>query len=297
MHIEEIEIKDGGIHKHLLFESGRWDDFLTAAKSPPKGWKYRKGSRKVSEKFSGSKDFAEAMSMAENGWPEGRVAFADIAAQSVQQMEAVLPVVGYDVAGMYPSVPRFLGGDQECMVTHDPDINDRRHIIPIYAGISASASNKKETIINRGAAIAGLIDRLETSGHSVQLVVFEHSVADLIRYWGEYELKAAGEPLDLDMMAFALTHPSCLRRLHFAVMEANGFRFGGAFADAYKGSYGVPANGLPPEVKSQLADGPTLMFDGLKGCHDSTFGTITSATNAVLAEWEKAQDQISWNAL
>ena len=52
MHIEEIEIKDGGIHKHLLFESGRWDDFLTAAKSPPKGWKYRKGSRKVSEKFS-----------------------------------------------------------------------------------------------------------------------------------------------------------------------------------------------------------------------------------------------------
>ena len=295
MQVEEVRAK-GNPHKGTLLESGRWDDFLTAAKLPSNGWNYRKQSRDSSESFTGSKSFEDAMDLAENGWPQGRAAFADIAAQSVQQMEAVLPATGYDVAGMYPSVPRFLGGDQECMVTHNPDLNDRRHIIPIYVSISASASNKTQTITNRGAAIAGLIDVLETSGHSVQLMVFDHSLSDGIRYWGEYELKAAGEPLDLDMMSFALTHPSCLRRLHFAILEASGFRFEGAFATAFSGGYGTPCNGWPSEVKSRLADGAALMFDGLIGCHDETFGKMEDATNAVLAEWEKTQEGLDWSS-
>tara|TARA_R100000781_G_scaffold111761_2_gene78465 strand:+ start:2942 stop:3847 length:906 start_codon:yes stop_codon:yes gene_type:complete len=301
MQIREIQ-NPKNPKRGVLFESGRWDDFLTTAKLPDKGWAYEgrefgKGSRTVSEDFSGTKSFEEAVDLAENGWPEGRAEFADISAKSVQQIESILPTIGYDVAGMYPSVPRFLAGDQESMVTHNPELNSRRHIVPIYVSISASANNKRSTIKNRGAAIAGLIDYLETSGHSVQLIVFEHSTSGGILYWGEYELKAAGEPLDLDMMAFAITHPSCLRRLHFAVMEQNGFRFKGNFARCFHGTYGTPGNGWPEKVKSELADGPTLMFDGLRGNYNSAFCNIEQATKTVLAEWEKAQEEINWDVL
>ena len=294
MQVDEIRNKDNP-KRGFLFESGRWSDFIELAKAPSKGWNAEEASREGSSSFTGSKSLNEAIDLAENGWPEGRREFAEIAASSVRQMEAVLPSFGYDVAGMYPSVPRFVGGDMECMVTHNPDMNARKHVIPVYVSISASASNSTKTIKNRGAAIAGLIDVLETSGHSVQLVAFEHSQAGGIRYWGEYELKAAGEPLDLDMMSFALTHPSCLRRLHFSILESSGFRFEGNFCDSFRGSYGAPCNGWPEEVKSQLADGPVLMFDGLRGCHDGTFGNKDNAVKAVLTEWEKTQEEMESN--
>lgn len=277
----------------LLFESGRWGDLLDQCTKPKsKYWKEEAASRDGDFDFTHTHSFNEALDLAANGWPEGRSNFADVAASAVKQMEETRPSYGYDVAGMYPSVPRFLGGDPESMVTFDPDMMGRKHVIPVYVSFTFSWSNKASAITNRGAAIAGLVDRLENAGHSVQLVAYGHLKGHGITLWSEYELKSAGEPLDLDMMAFALTHPSTFRRIYFAAMEANGDRFDGDFTKGFQFGYGTPTTGWPEGVKSELNNGPVLMFDSLYGNQSEKFETLEKATQTVLAEWEKTQSEL-----
>lgn len=273
-------------NKKIVFSSGRWSDFLETATKDPVGWDRSRASHGVDQDFTGTRDFKEAVDLATYGWPSERAAFVQTSNEAVNRISKARPAVGYDVAGMYPVVPRYVGGDHECMVTSDPHINAVRQIIPLFVSCSFSAGVPATAIRNRGAAIGGLIDAIEDAGHSVRLNIFEHTSAGGITDIAMVEIKAAGEPLDLDLLAFALCHPSTLRRLHFARQENLGHLFGGDFCSHFSFGYGMPMKGWKEEIMREPRS-QVLFFDSLHPGDSKRFETIEKASATVLQEWRE----------
>mgnify|MGYP007096624943 CR=1 FL=1 len=264
---------------------GRWSDLIETAKQEPEYWPSERASQTANhKKFTGTNTFEEAIKLAEDGWPEGRAKFADMAGVASYQIGHRRPGTGYDVGGRYPNVPRFCAGDPASMVTSDPRNDTQRHIVTIYVACCASWSVSTDTILHRGAAIGGLIDAVEDEGHSVRLVVFENNKAYQFPAWYEIEVKSAGEPLDLDLMAFAVTHPAVLRRLVFSVHEQNGHIGEGGFHDTYIHGYGSVGNGWPTKRVGERPHG-ALFFDSLIG-NPGHFASIEAAAKFVASEWE-----------
>jgi hypothetical protein len=89
-----------------------------------------------------------------------------------------------------------------------------------------SAGEQVDSIMRRGAAIGALIDALES--HNIRCEVTAvardckcYAMGDETAGYVLFEtiIKAAEAPLDLDRLAFAVAHPSMLRRITFAVLE------------------------------------------------------------------------------
>jgi hypothetical protein len=132
---------------------------------------------------------------------------------------------GYSVVG--PGVldmGRYLMGHPEpYMVWTDADetqdINPDR-VLRILCNGTANASAGSEVIWNRGAAAAVIADLAESQGVRVEIeLVFANQ-----SYSGSYSkfyipLKRAQDHVPAELLAFALAHPSSLRRLMFGVWE------------------------------------------------------------------------------
>ena len=265
-------------------QDGRWADFIESAKQEPEHWPGTRSSHAGSQSFTGSQSFEETLELAEHGYPAGRARFADMAGIASYHIGHRRPGVGYDVGGRYPMVPRFCAGDPASMVTSEPHHDDQRRIISIYVAVCASADVTAQTILNRGAAIGGLIDAVEDEGHSVRLVIFENNQGFKHPVWYEIEVKAAGEPLDLDLMAFAVTHPSVLRRLVFSLHENNGHVNNGGLFENYRYGYGQVARGWPTQRVGPRPHG-ALFFDSLIN-NPRELSSIKAAAKFVAAEWE-----------
>jgi len=293
------EERDGGRYRYV-YSRWRWDDFVEYVEDAEATGEFAKGQRQSRvfgrEHWTGTLDFDEAIELAKNGWPKGRELFADMAGQAALQMKEQRASISFDVAGSYPSIPRYLSGELENMVTSNPELQSVRKIIKIIVGLSVSHSNEDFVIKNRGAAIAGLIDAVEDAGNSVELAVFHHCEAGgdptPIRTYTEIEVKKAGEPLDLDLLAFAITHPAVLRRLIFAQTEHLGSAFDDEFGRVFKrGNYGVPKLGRQPYfVEVGSVDG-FLLFDGLAG-RSNLFDTLPEASANILRAWETAMTEV-----
>lgn len=289
--LETGKTKNG---KKFIYREGGWADFMESCQMPAENWG-SKSSRENSDRFAGA-SWEGALELANYGWPEGRRDFHQYMAAAVQKLESNRPAFGFDVAGMYPQVPRFVAGDPMSMVTDDPQFSRSKRIIPIYVSCSFSASVDKQRIINRGSAICGLIDIIEDANNSVELIVYEHTQGESIREWCDIRLKAAGEPLDLDRLAFALAHPAFLRRLNFARQESQGALFDGDYRKEFQWGYGVPGKGGPPDYHPRHDNNGFLHFDSLTSGDDVPFKTIESAAKAVTEEWERALDSLNNNS-
>jgi hypothetical protein len=77
-----------------------------------------------------------------------------------------------------------------------------------------------QDIINRGAAVVALIDKIQSEGQRVELIAFCHIAGRRNdRLIMAVTVKRPEEPIDMDRVAFALAHPSMLRRAFFRVVE------------------------------------------------------------------------------
>jgi hypothetical protein len=170
--------------------------------------------------FSGVASWAEALQLARSGWPDG---CAEIEALTAQIFAAVADrvlrsEVITDVCGEMIDMGSYCEGRPDCWLAthHSDELACGTQTVTIVADVCASAGIGKDVIFTRGAALTALVAALELAGRPCEVIVTANTkLAAEVRVL----VKRAGEPLQLDALAFALAHPAMLRRMMFAVWE------------------------------------------------------------------------------
>ena len=212
-------------------------------------------SRNKDVKFS-SCTFEQALSFARKGWPGGARKAKDILAQiidKIPELRSDSPTGTYlDVSGSYVDIGEYVNGSPECMVNFQEDKRATR-FMHIVVSASYSGYFPIESAINRGVAIAAIIDILESRNirREVDLIMCA-GAPNGDKAFISLPIKQAHHPLNLDTLAFGIAHPAYLRRLIFAVMEGQSAKFRSDFSVAPFGGYGRP-------IQPPAEPGPTTL--------------------------------------
>lgn len=179
------------------------------------------GSKK--DCWHGTHNFGDAMKLAREGWAEG-VEMIEKLAAGLETMTGEMvrkPEILWDVQGDFADAGLYATGVPECMgsFTEVEIVDGKGKIVKILMNLSVSYGVDTKTIMRRGAAAAALIDALETAGRSCELEIAAGSEGGNKEMMTIVPVKHAGEPLELDRLAFLLAHPSSFRRLFFSAWE------------------------------------------------------------------------------
>jgi hypothetical protein len=207
-------------------------DRLQAARRESRGSKVsRDGHFDVN--WYGGVTFDEALSLAESGWPEGAARVAKLSASIVSRVAphatSATSAVQYDVTGQWVDVGLFLSGEPECFGYETQDESRLSSpVVRLAFNCSSSSSVTAEKLARRGIVAAAAIDVLESAGRRVEVLLLhgETYFGGEKEYHSVTRLKDAGQPLDIDKVAFALGHAATLRRIGFAVAEGAGIDIG-----------------------------------------------------------------------
>ena len=109
-----------------------------------------------------------------------------------------------------------------------------------------------------------LIDKLEDAGMSCAITLCEYTDASQGKgkFLIEFPIKKAGQPLDIDRCAYAMVHPSMLRKICFALTETEPKAEGG-----WSGGYGRPIE-LPYHMRHGCVYFPNYECDVKWQRHD-----------------------------
>lgn len=110
----------------------------------------------------------------------------------------------------------------------------------------------------RGAAVLSLADTLERRGFSTELRIVGNSQAGGQAFRYSIVYKRAGEPLDIDRAAFAIAHPSSMRRLAFAILEQHR-----ELETNFRSGYGSPMHEANDPTSGQI--GGAIFIRGSNG--------------------------------
>jgi hypothetical protein len=233
-------------------------------------------SRASGEGFSGTSTFEEATKLARFGWPEGLRRVSSISAKINGAIGSYIPVEECvrDVVGEFVDVGAFLSGEPESMIRLETHTEDRKggRIIKIVYNTSASCGVAKEILMRRGAVACSLIDALGRIGFLAELVVSEYASSGDNLFGVEIIVKRPEEPLNMDRVAFAVGHPSMLRRMMFSFEETLPREIRGIFGFHPGSGYGSPAD-APQDRQGDV------YFEAMHGS-DSNYKTEASAVQA-----------------
>jgi len=177
-----------------------------------------KGSVSEGVEWAGTHSFEEALRLAREGSPNDAAKLNNaVLAIKARETRDVVPVRRYDVAGERPDIARACGGDPASMLTRKRSARRTAPIVRLVVHLGALSDVSGAQKTNRGAAILALVDQLENAGQRVEL-----TGVTCASQWGNgtwttrITLKQADEPLNLDVLAFALVNPATQRFLDFA---------------------------------------------------------------------------------
>lgn len=190
--------------------------------------------------FTGTYRYEDALDLARNGWPAGR----DMIEQHTRTYKEIwskfFPTQDFgqdltsSVSGSIPMVSDYLLGLPESMLEFTPNEEESNlkgcKLQRIILNGGANCSILPEVIHQYGGLIGALINSMELSGFNVELVICWQngdsfagvgvpSPSDTIRARYSLEIKQFNQKLDIDKLAFCLSHPSMLRRFIFALRE------------------------------------------------------------------------------
>lgn len=161
----------------------------------------------------------EAQALALTGWNSGRNAITALADKLNIASHVALPEVFFDVTGEGGfDVGRALSGEPEFMMdwcdSQDMAENPGQKTVHIIINVTFSAAISEKIIRARGAAIMALIEALDAAGKIVSVdCIFAEE-----RGVGVYiPVKAQGDMLQRDQIAFAVAHASFSRRFGHAI--------------------------------------------------------------------------------
>lgn len=205
------------------FES--FDEFVAQSLVVPRNC--RSSRRTNSPGFHGTANFEEAVSIARTGWPQGAARAVAIGASVSAAVRDVINAnassYAWDVAGQFIDIGRYLTGEPECFGTIVEDAEAiKKPVVKLVVNLSASACVSADTLVARGVAVVAAVDILEAAGRRVEVVAAtaHHSYSTQLEI--RIPVKSAGQPLDIDRLAFCLAHPSFYRRLIWSVSEQHG---------------------------------------------------------------------------
>jgi hypothetical protein len=211
-----------------------WEEFIAAAEVRSYGGS-DSGHTKGNSHFYGTDSLPEAASLARKGWAEGaervQAIRAEITASITAIVNARVQSIGYDVAGDYVDIGRYLSGEPECFGTRIDDPGAAKPVVKVSVNTAVSCGVSQEAIFARGAAVLAAIDVIESTGKRVELWAVNGALSCDDRKTHEtYVLvKSADQHLDCDRLAFALCHAATHRRLCFSVFEKYGLTAGGTY--------------------------------------------------------------------
>ena len=254
------------------YTADSWDEFINDLKQKPvlPEWGDKPASESKKSAFSETRSFKHSMELAEIGCPTTREAIHNA---SFKVMSEALPEWDTAPVGVFPCIPAYAAGVPEDMFTPSEFGNPvPKSIIRIVVNITANSNVSTEAIVNRGAAILALIDRIQATGQRVELVAEFHSRFGSDQCAMSVTVKRPEEPADLDRIAYAIAHPSMLRRSMFRAMEftvpyrVSGYGSADDFTDR--------VSGKDVYIKSMLSD--------------SGYGNRDKAREMINAIWEEA---------
>lgn len=233
---------------------------------------FRRGCGSTAEDrndFTHTKTLTEAIDLCQNGWPEGRQkikdALADLDEDGVANLGSQVNY-DFDVSGDEPDVDRYLAGEPESMIDYFIKPNSKGRNVKLIVSAAQPAFIHADKITRRGVAIAAALESVALAGFGIELEMAERTTSS--EYTGtaaEYRIPVvkAGDYLNLDSLAFALLHPSFLRRMIFALNENETERIRNLMGFWVDRGYGRPAEPQlrPDEDTAVIVDRDEGMLD------------------------------------
>lgn len=245
-----------------------WGEFVDKAENGKSALPddQRASNTDQSEDWTKVKNKAEAIKLANEGWPQGTKSIKDMATPMFNHVSKMIErvEVNHDIEGHAIDVARFVDGEPEAWLKFENVIQEAENghrMIRIAFNVSVSAGVNTEVIIRKGAAAAALVELLEYAGHRVELIVC-HSAKN---YGGdtteEYiRLKEFDQNLDINVLSFALAHPAMLRCLVFSVNEQYPMETVRAMGYRRSDTYGRPTD-IPEENQGDIYIGKSYGED------------------------------------
>jgi hypothetical protein len=211
--------------------------------------------------------WAEVNQAAREGWKDGRARMvAGLERANTLNKPAPRRSRGYDVAGAYPHVARAVAGDPCSMVSLGDCTVAARPIVRLVIPRGASCVVKPHQMENYGIALLSHVDAMENEGYSVEITTTDTSHGyDGVLLDVRCIAKRAGEPLDLDRLAFILAHPGMFRRLGFT------------FVENYMSEQWAMGYGSPIRLKPEQLDADQNYVPGIDYTAGHKFDTLESA--------------------
>ena len=228
-----------------------------------KRWSMKSSQEESSERaeFAGTKSYEAAMKLVMKGWKKGREKLvSNVEAIALKKEMVTAPSFVYDVAGARPEVPLAIAGDPCCMWDTNPLLSGQAPTHRLFINVSASCRWDADHLMKWGACILSVVDSLESQGNcsiEVNICQANRSSSGQVRSEFIVRLKEAGQHIDFNVMAFAIAHPSMLRRVMFGCME----RVTEDNAEERMGS----GYGRPDELDLDVL-GATLYVPGIDKC-------------------------------
>ncbi len=223
-----------------------WSQFASTIESRIGETCWHEASTRTSSwyaEFSQTGSLQDAVDLVRNGWPEGTQKLIDgLEAFDAGRMVSPVPTIEWDVAGECPDVAAYCAGIPEHMATQEFETEQSSPLVSISVNGAAAWRIDSSRIIRYGVMIASHVRALLQAGYSPRLDwCCALNGNGRKNYLMTVPLLERGETVDIDRIAFAIAHPSMLRRAMFAVAEIEGWRGLGQ-------SMGSVMNPLPAEI-------------------------------------------------
>lgn len=202
----------------------------------------RRLSQKAHGGWHGTASFDEAKAIAFN-WAEGVERIERVKARlSVKSQRTRKKIVAREAGPGVLSMGKFVAGHPQPYMNLEDDTRvakGRGKVVKVVVNITASAVVDTEVIERRGAAMLAMLAAMEQAGKRVELTIVSavtgtgrssRSRSEMV-----VKVKSAQQKLNLNSVAFAVAHPSMLRRFMFAAQERqdeayrNRFKVGGGY--------------------------------------------------------------------
>lgn len=264
------------------------DDKIPPVFARPELSSRRKAFGRVEREWYGCDTFEEGLGLAKSGWIDGRQ-------KMISATERILalsspsskPSFSYDVAGSYPIAAMAAAGEAHCMVSPIAVLDRARPIVRLAMVCSNSAMVESSDIINYGAAVLSLIDRLENLDYRCEITLvysFRPMSDDTSTTMFTICVKEAQDVLDLDRMAFCLAHPGMFRRIVFSLMEKY-------CRPEYEHGYGVPKTPGKKDMEGFILIPSAQAFQGQLKTPEAALGAVMpTLTEALEGGLDKLPD-------
>lgn len=251
--------------------------FLDEVQLPPLNEK-KSSAQEGNASFRGTDSFDEALQLARYGWPQGLEA-VNRARELVKIPEGEADrrtVPTFADEGDEVAVDRFLEGESDCWYTFPVvEVPRSGRVVQVVVDGCASFGVSKDAIAAKGAAALAIVDALEARGLRVELYLCAAAQHTGTTWDVRVLLKRSEDVLELDRLAFFLTHAATLRRLFFRAWE----RLPG-FTKTGQG-YGKPR----PYTSEHFAPGAILIPSGIGS---AGFEAAAQQVSKILEDWTAA---------